>query len=225
MRGPFATALIAASALSVVAAAGAHPPAPVREGSKPVRGETHRWLHQSRAPLLRGRIQVLRRACPGYPRYAGCVRTRHPRRIYLHPQTAQPRGVLYHELGHVFDLLVLNRSERREFKRIVGVRRGGWFLGSPGPSELFADAYAACSVHRRLARGLARTAYGYRATPRRHARACALMRRAAAPRGRHARRPPNVPPVIDQVPPAAPTQPPGQPPRPCSLLERLLGGC
>jgi hypothetical protein len=139
------------------------------------------------------------------------------------------RAVFYHEVGHVFDLNVLNRSERRRFKRIVGVRRGGWFRGEPRPSEMFADAYAACAFHRRIGRTLSRTRYGYRATPRRHARACALIRSAAAPRGGRPQAPPKVPPVVDQKPPPAPPRPvtgPGEPlAEPCGLLEKLLGGC
>lgn len=230
MRGVGAIAVIGALALLAVAtgAAEAHPPAPIDARSKAVHGKYHRWLHRSRAPLFRGRLQIVIRSCPGYPEFVGCVNSRKPRRIYLQPNAARLRGVYYHELGHVFDLVVLNRRERREFKRIVGVRAGGWFRGAPAPSELFADAYAACSLHRRLGRRLSRTAYGYHATPRRHARACALMRRAAAPRGRRPQPPPKIPPVIDQKPPPATSAPPSatQPkPEPCSLLETLLGGC
>ncbi len=221
--------MIGAFALVAFAAgADAHPPAPIDARAKPVHGKFHRWLHRSRAPLFRGRLQIVRSACPGYPEFAGCVNSRRPRRVYLQPGAARLRGLYYHEVGHVFDLVVLNGRERRAFKRIIGARKGGWFRGNPGPSELFADAYAACSLHRRLGRRLSRTAYGYRATPRRHARACALMRRAAAPRGRRPQPPPKVPPVVDQKPPPVKQAPPGptQPkPKPCSLLETLLGGC
>lgn len=221
--------MIGVLSLAGVAAAEAHPPAPIDARSNPVHGKFHRWLHQSRAPLFRGRLQIMRGACPGYPEFAGCVRSRRPRRIYLRRGIPRLRGIYYHEVGHVFDLVVLNRRDRRRFKRIIGVRNGGWYRGSPGPSELFADAYAACSLHRRIGRRLSRTAYGYHATPRGHARACALIRAAAAPRGRRPQAPPEVPPVLDQKQPPAPQPPPSsapQPqPKPCSLLEKLLGGC
>jgi hypothetical protein len=222
--------LLVATACGLVAAgvAQAHPPAPIGARGKPVHGKFHRWLHQTRAPLFGGRLQIVRTACPGFPQYVGCVLSRRPRRVYVRPGARRARAVFYHEVGHVFDLLVLNRSERRQFKRIMGIRKGGWFKGSPGPSEFFADGYTACSFHRRLARTLSRTAYGYRASPRRHARVCALIRRAAAPRGRRPQAPPNPPPVIDQkAPPAPPRQPAtNQPaPAPCGLLEKLLGGC
>jgi len=226
VRGILAILCVGVCALPLTSEA--HPPTPIKQGSKPLRGKLHRWVHQSRAPLFRGRLQILRLPCPANPRYGGCVGSRRPRRIYLHPRAAQPRAVLYHEIGHVFDLVVLNRSDRRQFKRIMGIRRGGWFRGSPGPSELLADAYAACSFHRRIGRVLRRTSYGYRASPRRHVRICALLRRAAAPKGRPPQRPPNPPPVVDQAPPPKPpatTPPSGQQPEPCSLLETLLGGC
>src|SRR3954454_21678989 len=106
-----------------------------------IRGKVARWIRTARAPLVPGRVQLVIGPCPGAPRLVACVQTRHPRRIYMNRAARPPRMVLYHELGHVFDLRVLSRSARRHFRRIVLVRRA-CFGGSVPPAELFADAYA-----------------------------------------------------------------------------------
>src|SRR3954453_7404944 len=53
----------------------------------------------------RGRDQVGR--VPGAAEGVGCVYARQPRMIYLQARLAHPRGVMLHELGHVYDLTVL----------------------------------------------------------------------------------------------------------------------
>jgi hypothetical protein len=206
-------------------------------------------------PLVRGRLRILIGSCPGAPAFVGCVFTKRPRTIYLSPSARRPRAVLYHELGHTFDLRVLRPRHRRTFKRIVGVGDRGWFTSSPPAAEWFADAYALCAERKRLREARAATPYGYRATPRRHRRACALIRAAARPhepRDRPGQQPPapqppqDAPPVAEPEqppppgqpgpggPPSGPYQPPGDRPPPeeeppeeddCSLVEQLLTGC
>jgi hypothetical protein len=212
--------LLAAAAAPAVA----HPPAPVDEHGLPIRGKVHPWLHQAKVPLVRGRIVIRRTPCPASPSFAGCVFTSRPRVIYLVPHLSEPRRLLYHELGHTFDLLVLNRQERGRFKRIVGIRRHGWFGGGLPPAEWFADADASCAVRLHLRRAARPTPYGYAPTRRRHARVCALLRAAARPRGRGPQRPSNPPPVIEvQAPPPEQTQP-GQGGT-CTLFDQLTTGC
>jgi len=211
-----AVVLVAAPAL-------AHPPAPVSERGRAVGGEVHAWMHQAKVPLVRGRVQVRRRACPGNPSFAGCVFSKRPRVLYLKRGLREPRRLLYHELGHVFDLRVLNRQEREAFKRIVGIRRRGWFRGELPPAEWFADGYAGCAVRLRLrSRGPA-TPYGYRPGPGQHARVCRLIRNAAAPRGRPPEAPQNPPPVIEAEPP--PQNEPSEGGGECNLIDQLLTGC
>ena len=125
------------------------------------------------------------------------------------------RTVLYHELGHTFDLLVLNKRERTKFKRIIGIRRRGWFSGVLPPSEWFADGYKACAIRTRVRRRARATFYGYAPRKRQHARVCGLIRDAAAPKGRRPRRPKNPPKVIEVPPP---------PPEPDSARLRLQRG-
>ncbi len=100
-----------------------HPPAPVDEGGRAITGKIHRWLHQANVPLVRGRVQVRRSTCPGNPLFVGCVFTARPRTLYLRHDVRSPRLVLYHELGHIFDIRVLNGAS------------GGPSSGSPGSAH------------------------------------------------------------------------------------------
>ncbi len=217
-----ALAVLAATALA--APGFAHPPAPVDEQGRPIRGQLHTWMHQAKVPLVRGRVVIKRSYCPTRPSLAGCLLTARPRIIYLSPRAFEPRLVLYHELGHTFDLLVLNPRERRQFKRIVGIRRHGWFRGALPPSEWFADGYAACAVRPRVRRAPRRTLYGYSPSRGQHARVCALIRSAVKPRGRRPQQPRNPPRVIEVEPPPPQQTQPGQGGA-CTLFDQLTTGC
>jgi hypothetical protein len=208
----------------VVAAASAHPPAPVNGKGRAIRGSIHSWIHQAKVPLVHGRVRIRRRSCPGHPSLAACVFSLRPRTLFLKPGRREPKRLLYHELGHVFDLRVLNRRERGVFKRIIEIRRRGWFRGGLPPAEWFADGYASCAVRQRLRRRARPTPYGYTPTRRQHIRVCRLIARAAAPSGRPPQAPQNPPPVIEVKPP------PPQDSRPdgdegCNLVDELLSGC
>jgi hypothetical protein len=220
IRAVLAVSLVAA----VPAPAAAHPPAPVNEKGRPIEGSIHAWIHRAKVPLVGGRVQIRRRSCPGHPTFSGCVFSARPRTLYLKRGLREPRHLLYHELGHVFDLRVLNRRERGAFKRIVGIRRSGWFRGGLPPAEWFADGYAGCAMRQRLTQRARPTPYGYTPTTRQHARVCRLIRSAAAPSGRPPQAPVNPPPVIEVKPP------PPQDSRPqqgegCNLVEELLSDC
>jgi hypothetical protein len=219
-------ALAAAGAADVAA----HPPAPVTNGGRPVTGSIHRWLHQAKVPLVRGRVKLVFAGCPRRPWFVACVFSGRPRRIYLRRRLRHPRAILYHELGHVFDLTVLNRRERRAFKRVMHFSsRRRWFGGVRPPSEWFADGYALCARRRSIGRRIRRSAYGYSPTRRQHASVCRLIRRAAAPRGAKPQRPRKPPRVVEPrkpPPPPPPSErPPPQPEPECSWLEGLIGGC
>jgi hypothetical protein len=215
--------LVATVALGAVAApALAHPPAPVNQRGDSIRGALHDWIHQAKVPLVGGRVQIRRESCPGHPTFTGCVFSGRPRTLYLKQGVTEPRRLLYHELGHVFDLRILNRRERAVFKRIAGIQRSGWFRGALPPAEWFADGYAGCAVRRRLQSRARPTPYGYSPTPRQHARVCELIGNAAAPRGRPPQAPRNPPPVIEVHPP--PENEPSEGPT-CNLIDQLLSGC
>jgi hypothetical protein len=202
----------------------AHPPAPVNERGRPIRGELHVWMHRAKVPLVHGRVEIRRAPCPANAAFTGCVFTAHPRILYLTPGRREPRRVLYHELGHTFDLMVLNARERTAFKRIVGIRRHGWFGGGLPPAEWFADGYAACAMHLTLRRPATPTPYGYAPPKRQHARVCRLIKSAAKPRGRPPQRPKNPPPVVEVQPPPPQDRQPSQGGG-CNVLDQLLTGC
>ena len=56
--------------------------------------------------------------------------------------------VLFHELGHVFDRELMTDATRAAFMELIG-RTDGWWSAADGapPEELFADAYALCSIY------------------------------------------------------------------------------
>jgi hypothetical protein len=193
----------------------------VDEHGRLIGGKFQTWLRRAKVPLPPGRIQIRRGACPGHAIFVGCVFTRHPRIVYIRPTLLEPRRTLYHELGHVFDMTVLNNRERRRFKRILGIHRSGWFAGALPPSEWFGDGYALCALRTRLHARPHRTPYGYAPSPRAHARVCRLIRSAAKPHGRRPKRPQNPPPVVEVAPPPPDQTGTGG----CTLVDQLLTGC
>lgn len=122
------------------------------------------------------------------------------------PGRAAPRAVLYHELGHTFDLEVLHPKHRRKFKRLRGSAREARprprpsGLPTPTPSERNGGA---CVV-------LGRRGRGFWATPARHRRVCAPIRDAAAPDRRDKRGPPADAPKVDEPHTSPPSGSPGQ---------------
>jgi hypothetical protein len=219
---PVSVAMLAAATIGGTAFA--HPPAPVDERGRAITGKLHLWMHQAKVPLVAGRVQIRRRSCPGHPGLSGCVFSRRPRIVFMRRGVRDPRRLVYHELGHVFDLRVLNRRERAAFKRIMGIRRRGWFRGGLPPAEWFADGYADCALHRQLRRRARRTEYGYSPTTSQHARVCRLIHNAAAPRGTPPQPPQNPPPVVDSKPPPPEESQPGQGDT-CNLVDQLLTDC
>jgi hypothetical protein len=170
-------------------------------------------------------VRIRRGPCPGHPNHVGCVFSDRPPTPYLGWNARDLRTVLYHELGHVFDQLVLNSRERRQFKRIIGIHRAGWARGALPPEEWFADGYARCAFRLHVSHRLGRTAYAYGPTRRQHARVCRLTRLAAHPHGRRPEPPRNPPPVVEVAPPPPEQSQPEPDPETCTLVDQLLKGC
>jgi hypothetical protein len=102
--------------------------------------------------------------------------------IYLEPGWTP--FMLWHERAHLFDAQVMTDAHRAQFTAMLGMD-GPWYQGTGrgtrGPSEVFADAYAACATGkqpapRRLKSGFLisswTTSYGYQPTVRQHRRVC-----------------------------------------------------
>jgi hypothetical protein len=212
------TALVAIAlalpALALPAAADAREtPTLIGPKGNEIRGKWHRWLKQSRMPLVPGRIRLIFGPCPGVPTFSGCVFTRRPRRLYIRRDARSLKAVLYHELGHTFDLVLLRRRDRLVFRRIVHTPKRGWFEGAQPPSEMFAEAYALCARFgpKRPAANLlgwTHSVYGYQPTRRQHAAVCKLVRKAGGERRRQRsprpQPPPNAPDRIERQPPQPP---------------------
>ncbi len=131
---------------------------------------------------MHGRVRVRVQRCPARPASAGCVYTKRPRTIFVRPGLRDPRGVLLHELGHVFDLTVMNNRDRGAFRRIMRRRAAKWWRGPEPLAEQFAEAYSWCARYARIVSIARYSSYDYRPTARQHKRICKLVRSAAGDR-------------------------------------------
>jgi hypothetical protein len=114
-------------------------------------GRWQGWADASLMPTVPGRVRVVLSGCPAMRRAAGCVYSKRPRVIYLRSGLRDPRGVLLHELGHVYDLRVLNNRDRGRFRRIMGrSAKRRWWRGSLPPAEQFAEANSWCARYARI---------------------------------------------------------------------------
>lgn len=194
-----------------------------------IRGKWHRWLTQSRMPLVQGRVRIVFGGCPGAAGFSGCVFSRRPRTLYIRRNARVPKGVLYHELGHTFDLTLLHPRDRKRIRRVLHVKRG-WFAGSPPPAELFAEAYADCArfgLRRPTMKRLGWTVSEYRYRPSRsqYRTICKVIQRAGAPKRRRTSQPqppPNAPPVFVEPKPQPQPQPQNPSPLPPLPLPPIL---
>jgi hypothetical protein len=169
--GSLLTPAGASAATTLATAAGALRPQPFQS-----------WVDRAAVPTPPGVVTVHLGACPGGPAWGAACAVPETRSMHLGPEGRDPVTVL-HELGHLFDDLVLDDTDRTAFAGIMR-RRGAWLAAaSTNPlHEQFAEAYALCARYPRL-RATRLGMYGYIATPRRHARVCAFIRAAGA---RHA---------------------------------------
>ena len=175
-------------------------------GGGALRGGWQRWARASLMPTVGGRVTLKLMGCPALPRAAGCVYRRHPRTIYIRPGLRHPRAVLLHEMGHLFDLRVMNNGDRGSFRRIMRAPRRAWWSGRIPLAEQFAEAYSFCARYRRIVSIARYSTYHYRPSRRQHAKVCALVLAAADDRRPSA--PPAQVPVVTRPDPPPPAQPP-----------------
>jgi hypothetical protein len=182
----------------------------VRTNGRAMPKNWQRWADRSLVPTVKGRVTVHLTGCPVLPKAAGCVFNNRPRDVYVRRGVQRVKAVFLHELGHLFDLRVMNNSDRGRFRRILRQpRKRRWWKGSIPLAEQFAEAYSFCARYRTIV-SIARFAtYHYRPTPRQHVRGCALMRNAA--RDRKKAVPPALLPLVTKPDPVPPPQPPGSP--------------
>jgi len=195
----------------------------VSGAGKPLSPTWQRWAQASLVPTVSGRVTVRLSGCPALPRAAGCVYNRRPRVMYLKRGVTDIRSVFLHELGHLYDLRVMNNRDRGRFRRIFDQpRRRAWWTGKIPLAEQFAEAYSFCARYRRIVSIASFSSYRYRPSRAQHAAVCELIRDAARDRAPSA--PPANAPAVTNPDPAPPPQPPpgpgtvpngsGPPPRP-----------
>jgi hypothetical protein len=171
-----------------------------------LKGSWQRWARASLMPTVGGRITVRLTGCPALPRAAGCVYRKRPRTIFLRPRLRRPRSVLLHELGHLYDLRVMNNRDRDRFRRVMRARKRAWWKGNIPLAEQFAEAYSFCARYRRIVSISRYSTYDYAPTRRQHAKVCALIVAAAGDREPAA--PPPQAPAVTRSDPQPPPQPP-----------------
>ena len=169
-------------------------------------GSWQRWARASLMPTVGGRITLKLGGCPALPRAAGCVYRKRPRTIYLRSGLRRPRSVLMHELGHLYDLRVLNNRDRGSFRRIMRARKRAWWKGEIPLAEQFAEAYSFCARYRKIVSISRYSTYEYRPSRRQHAKVCGLILAAADDRKPAAPAP--QAPVVTRPDPQPPPQPP-----------------
>jgi hypothetical protein len=197
--------------------AGPHAVRLVTPGGKRLTGQWQTWANASLVPTVAGKVVIKLTGCPGLPKAAGCVYTKDPRIVYLRPGMTHPRGVMLHELGHVYDLTVMSNTDRGEFRRIMRRPHAQWWKGKIPLAEWFAEAYSWCARYSKIASVAEYAIYDYDPTPAQHRSTCSLIKRAA--HDKTPPKPPSAPPVVtgDPAPPASPpvspTVVPGNPAR------------
>jgi hypothetical protein len=180
----------------------------VSAGGKRLTGQWQAWANASLVPTVAGQVTIKLTGCPGLPKAAGCVYTKQPRVIYIKKDLTHPRGVMLHELGHVYDLTVLSNRDRGAFRKIMRRPHAQWWKGKVPLAEWFAEAYAWCARYSRIVSVGEYAIYEYDPTPSQHRSTCTLIKRAARDDT-----PPKAPPAPPEVTgdPAAPAAPPVTP--------------
>ena len=87
--------------------------------------------------------------------------------------------MLLHELGHLFDLRVMNNRDR--FRRIMRAARRKWWAGRIPLAEQFAEAYSFCARYRRIVSIGRYASYHYSPSRGQHRSVCSLIVAAARP--------------------------------------------
>ena len=181
-------------------------------GGTALAGSWQRWARASLMPTVTGPVTVRVQRCPARPRAAGCVYFKRSRTIFIQPGVRRPRAVLLHELGHLFDLRVMNNRDRGRFRKVMRAPRRKWWQGKIPLAEQFAEGYSFCARYNRpFAIGRYAT-YDYSPTRGQQRKVCALIVAAAGDRA-PAVPAPDAPPVT-RADPVPPPQPPPSKPRP-----------
>lgn len=115
-------------------------------------------------------------ACTQWPDPSAGCRNGPPVEIFASRSVYRMVTVREHENGHAFDCEV----DRLGILRLQFAEIDGRVWTTPASEERLAQWYALCRFNRRLARTFRSTYYSFVATPAKHLRVCALIRRVSA---------------------------------------------
>ena len=71
---------------------------------------------------------------------------------------------MLHELGHLFDIRVMNNGDRARFRKVMRKPRRRWWAGKRPLAEQFAKAYSFCARYTRPVAIGRYASYGYSPT-------------------------------------------------------------
>lgn len=139
------------------------------------------WADAMFTPEPPGLIDLRLLQCPWLRDAGGCMDDANSHEAEFDPEThaiviylaenGRNRRTFTHELGHAFEVLARpSAAIKAELLDLFGLRH--WRTVA---RERFAEAYSLCARFRRIHHPVSTRYFGYRATPRSHKRACALI--------------------------------------------------
>lgn len=150
------------------------------------------WGDKALVPAPDVTVTTSRAWCPSQVGYVACTRVEDDGSIlvFMGPIIWRSREAWLHELGHVYDYMVMGRGDltpdgrarsthpRRRFLHLSLRGRIAWRtdLGD-SPHERFAEAWGICASNSMLKGRKVNGGYGYQVTTERHARICAFLQR------------------------------------------------
>lgn len=178
----------------------------VGANGEPVPGPYQGWADRAKVPTYQGRVKlIMDDACGSEGQGCADVWASPPE---IHLNCSDPsqdagfergytcRRALLHELGHVYDLLVLDDSRRARFAALFHRPEHPWCLGPIGDQtdggddsncsvrgpharpldEWFAEAYRLCAIHPKGHLQDEFHVYQYEPTRRQHLATCRIIR-------------------------------------------------
>jgi hypothetical protein len=139
------------------------------------------WADGMLAPEPPGVVDLRLASCPWLNGAGGCMQRRtiqsaqNQQQVVVYLATnGRNRRTFTHELGHVFERLARPSAViEGRLLRLFDLNRWRYVA-----RERFAEAYSLCARFSTIRRPVSTGYFGYRATPRSHARACRLIERA-----------------------------------------------
>lgn len=136
------------------------------------------YVNNSLAPTPNVSVDFFLALCPGSDSSAcayNAINNNGKYAIYLNPQlTADKMWTTLHEVGHIFDYVVMTETSRNLFIKILHETHP-WRSGANSPNEKFAEAYALCSLKKKIKKPVIE-GYDLHLTPKQFTQTCKMIR-------------------------------------------------